>query len=97
MWSIFNRKVKVSGTRHIQEAFCAAGVEGWSVRFMGKRAEYLEQARFCQQMAAKARTTERKAPWLELASKWVALADELADEVENPILAPARRQLKVVS
>jgi hypothetical protein len=41
-----------------------------------ERSEYLRQAAFCRGMAAEANTLERKAAWLRLASKWLALMAE---------------------
>ena len=36
--------------------------------------EYLRQAEFCQSMAKRAETMEKKSAWLRLAGKWLDLA-----------------------
>lgn len=43
---------------------------------MGNRAEYFLQADYCKKMADKAISVETSKRWLELAGKWLALADE---------------------
>lgn len=43
---------------------------------MGNRTEYYFEADFCKQMAEKSRTAGNRERWLELAEKWLALADE---------------------
>ena len=43
---------------------------------MSKATEYLGQAEFCRKMADRAASADGKLRWLELAGKWVALADE---------------------
>ena len=43
---------------------------------MGTVTEYLLQGDFCKRMAERPATPEAKARWLELAGKWLALADE---------------------
>jgi hypothetical protein len=43
---------------------------------MSKRTEYFQQADFCKSMADKSVDFEGKARWLELASKWLALAGD---------------------
>ena len=54
-----------------------------------EHSEYLRQAAFCRGMATEANTLERKAAWLRLASKWLALAadesDRNAHESSDPI------------
>ena len=50
--------------------------------------EYLRQAAFCRGMAAEATTLERKAAWLRLASKWLAMAADEEDQIpEEPLEA----------
>jgi hypothetical protein len=41
-----------------------------------EHSEYLRQAAYCRGMAVEANTLERKAAWLRLASKWLALTAE---------------------
>ena len=43
---------------------------------MSKVAEYLLQAEFCKSMAERTASLEGKARWLDLAAKWLGLADE---------------------
>lgn len=51
---------------------------------MGKREEYFAQAEDCKRWSAKATTTDAKARWLDLAGKWMRLAEECpASEVES--------------
>ena len=50
---------------------------------MSKRAEYLAQAEECKNWADKAGTTDRRARWLELAGKWLRLAEEYTEPAEG--------------
>jgi len=43
---------------------------------MSNISKYLIQAEFCKEMAERSGLLEGKARWLELAGKWLALADE---------------------
>ena len=43
---------------------------------MSKVAEYLLQAEFCKKMADGTASIEGKARWLDLAGKWLGLANE---------------------
>jgi len=45
---------------------------------MSKVAEYLLQAEFCKKMADGTASIEGKARWLDLAGKWLGLANEHA-------------------
>jgi hypothetical protein len=42
-----------------------------------KEAEWLLQADFCRKMADSASSVEKKVAWLNLASKWLALASNV--------------------
>jgi hypothetical protein len=42
-----------------------------------KEAEWMLQADFCRKMADQSSTTEKKIAWLNLASKWLALASNV--------------------
>ena len=52
--------------------------------------EYLRQAEFCQTMAKRAGTLEKKSAWLRLAKKWLDLAVTDRASVTNE--TPARLQ-----
>ena len=52
--------------------------------------EYLRQAEFCQTMARRAGTLEKKSAWLRLAKKWLDLAVTDRASVTNE--TPARLQ-----
>ena len=49
-----------------------------------KEAEWMIQADFCRKMADQSSTTEKRVAWLNLASKWLALASNVQPIVENP-------------
>jgi len=53
-----------------------------------EHSEYLRQAAFCRGMAVEANTLERKAAWLRLASKWLALAAEESDHTAHEPFDP---------
>ncbi len=42
-----------------------------------KEAEWMVQADFCRKMADQSSTTEKRVAWLNLASKWLALASNV--------------------
>lgn len=61
-----------------------------------EQTEYLRQAVYCRGMAAEANALERKAAWLRLASKWLALTAEVSGvaghEILDPILHETERE-----
>ena len=48
-----------------------------------KEAEWMVQADFCRKMADQSSTTEKRVAWLNLASKWLALASNVQPIVED--------------
>ena len=54
--------------------------------------EYLRQAEFCQTMAKRAGTLEKKSAWLRLAKKWLDLAVTDRASVTNETPAPLQQQ-----
>ena len=57
--------------------------------------EYLQQAEFCQTMARRAGTLEKKSAWLRLAKKWLDLAvtDRTSVASETPAV-PIREETR---
>lgn len=67
-----------------------------------KEAEWLLQADFCRKMADTSSTVEKKVAWLNLASKWLALASNVrvvGDDTpfDSVVLDAATRQKAPVS
>lgn len=59
---------------------------------MGNRSEYYLQADFCKKMASKVPSAEGCERWLELAAKWLTLADETyGDGVVESFMAASER------
>lgn len=50
---------------------------------MSKRAEYYLQADYCKRMAERAPGIEGQVRWLDLAAKWLRLADHHDTEAER--------------
>ena len=48
-----------------------------------KEAEWMIQADFCRKMADQSSTTEKRVAWLNLASKWLALASNVQPIIED--------------
>jgi hypothetical protein len=59
---------------------------------VNNRAEYVHKAEYCKRMAESARSAETRRGWLDLAAKWLAMADEgYGDAVVEQFGAASRR------
>ena len=57
--------------------------------------EYLRQAEFCQTMAKRAGTLEKKSAWLRLAKKWLDLAvTDRANVASETPAAPIQEEMR---